>query len=431
MLMQKAIWMISTTHMFIEAFYFTQAALIPVMIQEFHLSILEASLVTTVPNLVLLLMYIPSGLLADRFSVNHLLFASMAIEGISILMVSQAMNYWVLILALCFMRIASPMYHTSGLSQITRIAKPDQLNMTMGLHNALGDLGTAAGVSSLAVFLSILNWRWTYAFWAVPILIWGIVVLTSAQLKNTRPKRTHVQSAERLRNLSTILFSVFLIFVVVVGVRELGSTVVSTFMTTYLVKSIRVTESTASLIFGLAAFVGIPGSLAGGYLGKKIGARNALSLAIFASVISLSLLACVSQVYLLTPVYLVYAFFDYVAWSPMHAMVGEITPEETRGLSYSIYFFAYSLIFSLAPVLAAGVIQLSDIWIVFPFSIVSLAASVIILQLLHPSRAKPVSRVVGGFPRESYSRLAVNVRPRKVGSIRICAVLVQSNCTPR
>ena len=155
--MQKPVWMICTTHMFVEVFYLTQVALIPVIVREFQLSLLEASLVATVPSLVALLMNIPSGLLADRVSVNRLLCLSMTIEGLSALLVSQTGNFWSLVVALSLMRIASPLYHISGLSQITKIAKRERLSMAMGLHNALGNLGTGAGVISLAILLSILS----------------------------------------------------------------------------------------------------------------------------------------------------------------------------------------------------------------------------------------------------------------------------------
>jgi nitrate/nitrite transporter NarK len=67
--------------MFLEVFLFVQVALIPVYVQEFQLSILEASLIATIPGLLQLAMNIPSGFLADRFDAKHLLFASMIMEG--------------------------------------------------------------------------------------------------------------------------------------------------------------------------------------------------------------------------------------------------------------------------------------------------------------------------------------------------------------
>jgi MFS family permease len=368
--------------MLLEVFYFTQAALIPVMIQEFHVSLLEASLVVTVPSLIALIAYIPSGLLADRLSANQLMFASMTVEGVSIIMASQAKNFWLLVAALCFTRIASPVYHASGVTQISRIAKPEELNMAMGIHNAFGDFGTAAGVTSLAFFLSFFSWRTAYAFWSIPVLFWGAVVLGSSRFK--KPQRTRLkQSGRDSSGLHAVLLPIFVIFLVFVGVRELGSTSVAALTTTYLVTRLNVSVATASFIFGLAASIGVIGSLAGGYLGQRVGARKALQWAMLSGIILLFGLTYVSQISLFTAVYLAYAFFDYVVWSPMHTIVAEITPEESRGLSYSIYFLVHTSMFSLAPILAAGFIQLSSISILFPFGNAFLVLAFIILLLLH------------------------------------------------
>lgn len=108
--------MICTTHIFIEIYLYLQVAIIPVLVSEFQLGFLEASLIATMPNLAALLMNIPSGYLADRFSTNHLLFASMIIEGVSAFAVSQTNSFLTLIIAVSFMRIASPIYHIPGLS---------------------------------------------------------------------------------------------------------------------------------------------------------------------------------------------------------------------------------------------------------------------------------------------------------------------------
>jgi MFS family permease len=380
--MEKPLWMICVTHMFLETYLLVQVALIPVITREFQLSLLEASLVATVPSLFTLLMSIPSGFLADRFSTNHLLFASMLIEGLSALLISQTYNFWMLVLGVSLMKIASPIYHISGLSQISRFAKPERMGRSIGFHNALGSLGSAAGVVSLAVFLSTLGWRWSYLFWAFPILIWGFVLLRSPQLKIKPTDKTEIEKQERLMKLSLIFSAPLLIFLVAIGIREVGSTGISTFMTTYFVSTRGLSESTASLIFGLGPFMGIVGSLGGGYMTERTGAKKALSWAVLGCVVSLSILSLMTHIYLLVLVYLVYALFGNSLWSPMNTIVAAITPESERGLSYSIYFFMEGLIASFTPTLVAGVIELSDVWFVFPFSIIFMIMGLIILQFL-------------------------------------------------
>jgi MFS family permease len=380
--MEKPLWMICTTHMFLEVYLLIQVALIPVIIQEFQLSPLEASLVVTIPSLVQLLMNIPSGFLADRFNTQHLLFASMLVEGVSAIIVSQTSNFWTLVIAVSFVKISSPLYHISGLSQISRLAKPKQINRSMGFHNAFGSLGSAIGVVSLAVFMLTLGWRWTYLFWAVPILIWGCIILMSSQLKTKRFEKTETKSQLGPRRLSFILSSGLLFFLIAIAVREVGGTGSSTFMTTYFVKTRNLSESTASLIFGLGPFMGIVGSLSGGYLGERIGAKKALNYAIIGCAISLFILSLASQLYFLALIYILYSFFNNAVWSPINSLVADMTPITERGLSFSVYFFTEGLIGSIAPTLAAGVIELSDVWFVFPFSIVFFVACLVILQFL-------------------------------------------------
>lgn len=233
-LMQKPLWMIYTTHMFIEIYLLIQVAIIPVIVSEFQLSLLEASLIATVPSLAALLMNIPSGFLADRFSTNHLLFASMLIEGFSALAISQTNSFWALVVGASFMRIASPIYHVPGLSQISRLVKPEQMSKSVGFHNAFGSFGTAVGLVSLTVFLSTLGWMWTYLFWALPILAWSFVLLSSSQLRIKQVGSRENSGKSKSARLFFVFSPALLMFLAVIGIREIGATGSSTFMTTFL-----------------------------------------------------------------------------------------------------------------------------------------------------------------------------------------------------
>jgi predicted MFS family arabinose efflux permease len=368
--------------MFVEIYLLIQVALIPVIVREFQLSLLEASLVATVPSLAALLMNIPSGFLADRFSTNHLLFASMVIEGASALIISQTNSFWALVVGATFMRIASPIYHITGLSQLSRLAKPERMSRSVGFHNALGSVGSAAGLLSLTFFLSTTGWRWTYLFWSFPIIAWGFILMFSPQLRTRQIRARADPSASKSSRLFTIFSPALLIFLIVIAVREIGGTGSSTFMTTYFVDVRNLSETTASLVFALGPVIGIFGSLSGGYFAEKLGARKALKWIILCSAISLLTLSLMSHLYLLALVYLVYTLFSNAVWSPMNTIVASITPETERGLSYSLYFFTEGLMASISPALAAGVIELSSVWHIFPFSVVFFIASLVILQFL-------------------------------------------------
>ena len=385
--MEKSLWMICTTHMFVEVYLLMQVALIPVIIREFQLSLLEASLVATVPNFAALLLNIPSGFLADRFSPNQLLFASMIVEGLSGLLISQANNFWILVVELSILKISSPLYHISGLSQISRFARPEKIGRSIGFHNALGNLGTAAGLISLTVFLSTVGWRWTYLFWSAPVVVWGFMILTSSQLRNKRVEKAVGEHSGGLARWSLLFSSGFLILLAVVGVREVGTTGSQTFMTTYFVEARGLSEAMASFIFGLGPFIGIVGSVGGGYLCERIGAKNAFNWVTLAGAVSLFALSLMSQLHLLVIIYVLYSFFGSAVWSPINTIVANTTPVTERGLGYSVYFFIEGLLASVTPTLAAGIIELTDVWFIFPLSVMFLIASVVVLQFLaYPKR---------------------------------------------
>lgn len=389
--MDKPFWLVCITHMFLEIYLLIQVTLIPVYVVEFNLSILEASLVVTVKSLVGLSMNIPAGVLADRFNAKHLLFASMMIEGASALFLSQTRSFWTLVLGVAVMRTSSPIYHISGLSQISKNVKRDQISKSMGFHNAFGSLGSAIGVISLSIFLSTMGWRWIYLFWSIPIFAWGFILLRSPQLEPRKVEKREIKRGKGLFKLSLIFATDFLIFLIAIGVREVGTTGIVTFMTTYLVNVRGLSKSTASLIFGLGPVIGILGSLNGGYLGEKIGAKKALSVAIIGCVISIFMLAISSQVYLLTIIFILYSFFNNSVWTPMNTIVADIAPVGGKGVGYSAYFFTEALIQSITPTIAATVIQLYDIWHIFPFSITFVATSLIVLQYL-PHPKKPTTK---------------------------------------
>ncbi|UCE44428.1 MAG: MFS transporter, partial [Candidatus Bathyarchaeota archaeon] len=388
--MEKRLWMINTTHMFIEIYLLVQVALIPVVVQEFELGLVEASLIATLPSLVALLMNVPSGFLADRLSTNHLLFVSMLTEGLSALLISQTSSFWTLVLGASLLKVASPIYHVSGLSRMSRSVRLERMGRSIGFHNALGNVGSALGLVSLAVSLLTLGWRWTYLFWGFPILIWGIVLLASPQLKTKNTGRIEPQENRSEFRKSASLFSApLLVFLVAIGFREVGSTSAYTFMTTYFVRLRGLVESMATLIFGVGPFVGVVGSLCGGYLTEQLGAKRALVVAILGCIVSLFVLSLMTMTSLLVLFYVVYAFFASCLWSPMNMIVAAVTPESRRGLSYSLYFFTEGLIATLTPTAAAGVAAVTSVWSVFPFSMAFMAFGLIILQFL-PSRNERV-----------------------------------------
>lgn len=369
--------------MFIEIFYLVPFALVPVVTSEFNISLLEASLLITVPSFLALLMTIPAGFLADRFKVNYLLGFSVSMQAIAMLLISQTNSYLALLFFTSLMRITLPFYHTAGLGCLAKTTDKEKMSKLAGFHNAFGNVGQAVGVITLGICLLTIGWRWAYLIWSIPALIWSYVVWASLKIDKEPPKRYEAEDNGKLGRLSVVFPSLFL-FLFVLAIREAGSTGAMTFMTTYFVDVRHLSQATATLVLGLGPFIGIFGSLLGGHLGERFGPTKALSHIILVCAASLFVLSIADQFYFLVIVYVVYSLFNSSAWAPINVIVANTSPSGSKGLGYSLSSLTEGIVASLAPVLIAGVIQLSNsLWIVFPLSVIFMLVSIIVLQVFH------------------------------------------------
>ena len=320
------------THMFVEVFLFVHLALIPTFIKEFNLNLFQASLIATIPNLVILLSYMPAGLLVDKIGAKPMLLISMLLEGTAALCISQLRDYLPLILAVSLIKVSSPIYHTSGLSAISKMSTSNSTGKVMGFHNALGSLGSAFGLLSLSILGGTLGWRSVYLFWSIPILMWCLPILKSEVGKPERSPDKDRGEKTFFRDLKSVLTFSFTLFLLIVALRNFGASVISTFMTTYLVELRNFSQEAASMIFALGPLTGILSSLVSGYLCSKLGDTETLLLMVVGSILSLFPLALTRGLALLMLCYFVYSFFNNGVWSPIGSLVAALTPSSKRGL---------------------------------------------------------------------------------------------------
>jgi MFS family permease len=368
--------------MLIELYLLTHLALLPVFMEEFQLNLFQAAMIATIPSLMSLLMNVPMGLIADRVRTKILLLSSMLIEGLSALLVGQATDVYTLIVGLSLLRVSIPIYHNPGLSAISRFTERRQWSQALGMHNAFGSLGAAFGALSLPILMFLpYGWRSAYLLWPIPVLAWTIPIIKTGIPRGAETEGGGSQKKKPFHFLSILTLG-FATFLFIFSLREMAISGISTFMTTYLVDGLQFSWIMATLIFGLGSLVGVAGSLSGGYLGGKMGERRAMTLALLGCLASLLFLASTSSLEWLVITYLIYAFFDSSIWIPVSSLVAHLTPRDRRGVGYSTYFFIQGTIDALSPAIVAQVIGTYGLWYIFPFAILMLASSTIILQFI-------------------------------------------------
>lgn len=371
------------THMFVEVFLFVHLALIPTFIKEFNLNLFQASLIATIPNLVILLSYMPAGLLVDKIGAKPMLLISMLLEGAAALCISQLRDYLPLILAVSLIKVSSPIYHTSGLSAISKMSTSNSTGKVMGFHNALGSLGSAFGLLSLSILGGTLGWRSVYLLWSIPILMWCLPILKSEVGKPERSPDKDRGEKTFFRDLKSVLTFSFALFLLIVALRNFGASVISTFMTTYLVELRNFSQEDASMIFALGPLTGILSSLVSGYLCSKLGDTETLLLMVVGSILSLFPLALTRGLVLLMLCYFVYSFFNNGVWSPIGSLVAALTPSSKRGLGYSSYFLIGGVASTIQPTITAIIIGYTSLNVIFPIAIGILTACAALLTLFY------------------------------------------------
>jgi len=382
--MRWLLFVCSVTHTFIHVFTIMHTALIPVFIKEFSLSIFEAGLLVSIPQVLSISISLPYGLVTDRIDPRKLIALSLLISGFSGVAVSQAGSFLMLLLPLSFIPLSSTIYHPPALTIVSEIFPEDRRSRILGIHAAGGITGVAIGPITLGLILDKFGWRFSYLIWCVPVLFSILLLFSLPSVKTAEYEETAVEedgdAAEENGSLgSKIIKRGFLLLLLAMGVNSIGQQALSAYMTTYLVSVRRLTESAASLLYGLNPFVGILGSLIGGYLGDRLGSKRWISAA-YTGRILIYVGIWLGPLWTLIAVYLTGGFFGGSIMGPLTSLVARFSPRRKRGLAYAIFMLFPSLMGSISPLIAAKLIELYGINGLFPFAITLTLISILLFQ---------------------------------------------------
>jgi len=71
----------SITHLMLEIFLFMHPAILPLLMREFNLNIVQAGLILTVPSIIRLSSNILGGALADKLDARYMLILGAVLSG--------------------------------------------------------------------------------------------------------------------------------------------------------------------------------------------------------------------------------------------------------------------------------------------------------------------------------------------------------------
>ena len=320
----------------------------------------------------------PVGFLADRVSKKRLISASMALCGVSAVLVSLSHSLPVTALALILLGIGASLYHPPGYASMALLS-PEMRGRYMGIQGLGGDLGMAISFFTTTAIGSYLGWRNAFLAWGVLGVVMAVVDMATIidETVQVDPTVARLGYLKTLRRMFTTdhLRNLLLVSVIVVCSGALWNGV-SAFILAY----INEVKGVGLLIAGgLSTFkytIGAFGNVLGGELSDRLGRRKILLFGFGLFTISLlALTMAPGNLALMFLMVAVLGFSFFITQSPMNALIGDVSHRDTVGVTYGVNFSIKYGIGSFAPAIAGYLAtQYSMDYVFYFFAVISALA---------------------------------------------------------
>ncbi len=358
--------------------------LAPTLIEEFQIKgLIPVGIFYTIPLIGSLLIYLPSGLLADKIKHKIQIAMSLGLAAIAAILINSADSFLLLVLPVFLVLGSSQLMHPPLLSAVSEMFPEQYRSRSLGIQNAIGAVGIALGPLSLWLLLESHGWRFVYLLWSIPAIVLALVIFIA---KNREEEKVTdlpdpIPRKNNLRELLGLLSGGFLILLIANSVQGMGVKSVSTFFTTYLFTIRDIPNNLSSLLVGLGMLIGAGGTLLGGFLGDKVGNIRWLTMGFIGCAVSLVSVPFGSMGILIVS-YLLYSFFVESTIPTMLSLVARFSPISRRGVAYGIFFLPFGIVGAIAPTVAALLADTIGIGSIFLFSIGLFIVTIILIQIL-------------------------------------------------
>jgi FSR family fosmidomycin resistance protein-like MFS transporter len=259
---------LASTHFAIHVFTMVLPVLLLPLQDELGVSLVQISLLVSIPRLINVFIFIPVGLISDRYP-SQILTLSFVAATTGALVVPMARSFPVLLLGFLFLSIASTLYHPPSLMMASNF-HPEKRSFAMGFHNIGSSIGFAAGPLLLGYTMS--GWGWRYSFY-----IWAILSLAMVGVSHLYTRRTlrgdevSAKGFNLREGFDTLLTRGFMMVVAMSSLVEVAFNIIVTFIPAYFTIQLGMNYGLSSTISGLGPLTGLVGSFLGGFIGMRYG----------------------------------------------------------------------------------------------------------------------------------------------------------------
>ncbi len=272
---------LSVAHLLNDVFQVMLPAIYPVLKQSHHLSYTQLSNITLVYQLVGSLLQPAVGFFTDRRPLPYSLPLGMTISLVSMVLLSQASTYPLLLLSAGIMGLSSSIFHPEA-SRVARLASGGRHGFAQSLFQVGGNLGTSFGPLLAAAIITVRGQQ-NILWFTLPAMV-GITLLgwisrwyaahLSDRLKQARPAAP-ARTVPRDKVVLAISILVALVFSKYIYLISLTN-----YYTFYLIEKFGVSVQAAQIYLFVFLFAVAAGTYAGGPVGDRIGRKKVIWISI-------------------------------------------------------------------------------------------------------------------------------------------------------
>jgi MFS family permease len=349
-----------------------QAAIFPVIKEEFTLTNQQLGVIVAIPALCQALFTIPAGLLSDRIGAKKLTALSIGMAAAGALIAGLSRNIIMFTVATALLTLNSTFYHPSASSYVTRNASPKDRSKVLGLLDSGGIFGFALGPLSITILMETMgySWRQTYLFWVIPIIL-GLGVLYFVEPESDGPPSSATEKpALETEKEPKLLSTGMTIFLLSTGIIGLGSSMTATFLSIYLAESRGWSLASIGFMLGVSRLTGLIAPPLGGGFASRFGEKRCVVTSQFASYACFLAAFLTKDMLPFMMLYLAYNFLSTLGMPATQAITAHLSPRRKMATGYALYFLPISIVGIIGPILAAFI---ADYVGMFPIFMVSAA----------------------------------------------------------
>lgn len=269
----SVIMAVSVCHMINDIMQSLLASLYPLFKTNYSLDFVQIGLLTLAFQVTASLLQPIVGLVTDRWPMPYSLPMGMASTFCGLVLLGNAHSFGFLVIGACLIGFGSAVFHPES-SRIARLASGGRHGLAQSLFQVGGNAGQAIG-PLLAAFI-VLPLGQGSVSWIAVIALAGMVILTWVGRWFMEHRRQQASKPPASRALpldrNRVLFAL-LILVVLTATKNVYTASMSSYFTFYVIEKFGMSVQASQIMLFLFLGAVAVGTIAGGPIGDRFGAR--------------------------------------------------------------------------------------------------------------------------------------------------------------